>query len=286
MLQFIRRLFLSLKCRCVTVKIRIRWAYDLWKTKKVNVDIVQTLPETKFLLLIPHADDEWMTNSMLVRYAKDVLLVNMDMQGSDTKDMHERRRAELMSLASKCNRKVALIVKDKAETLKKIILNNIGSTIVVPFFVDWHTDHIEVINILRDSLTGIPRHDYYKIMMYPVSCPLPVKYATHVIPMSKKQWVEKWNWFITYYRSQTIIPYKRFSYVDRIVGKSVGTFASELYWSCSIPEWLHLSDLLFMDDIQRTKLRKSINSINECSIMVKEILNIYKVNYNEQKPNE
>lgn len=55
----------------------------------------------RIMILIPHADDEWIGCSRIIMCKEDVLLCNMDMKGGDTNFLHQRRYKELLYLAHK-----------------------------------------------------------------------------------------------------------------------------------------------------------------------------------------
>lgn len=264
MLHIINRILQSLYSRSRKLYTKISWNLDLLKTKKSKNTVLPHLPENRYILLVPHADDEWMTNSMLVRYANDVILVNMDMRGGDSDALHIVRRQEIESVAYKYFRPLHTLECNKVESLKVLLQSNPNCTIVLPFFVDWHPEHLEVIEIFKTAIAQIEHSGCYKVLMYPVSCPMPIDYITHANRMCKAQWTEKWDLFKNTYKTQIGIPFRRFSIVDRIYGKYVGAFAAEVYCLSDMADWKQLSEKVVIQDDMKYKLRNNLNRISFC----------------------
>ena len=223
----------------------------LKSVKKINID------ENK-MILIPHSDDEWIGCSQILKH-RNTLLCNMNMNGNDSESLHKERYKELKNTAIKYDKKLITIKNDKVKKLKEIIEKFKPQMIFVPSFIDWHEEHQEVINILYKAIVDCRIE--CEIVLYQVSVPICEKFVNYAIPMSKNQIKHKWNYFINNYQTQKFFPYKRYMINERINGKMVNAFSSEIYLSLSKNEWINIKERINYDEI--VKLRNNIQSISK-----------------------
>lgn len=230
--------------------------------------VVQTIPSLpygkKTVILIPHADDEWVGCSSLVKNGSDILLYDMDMNGGDDKVLHEARYNELLKISTLYNKPLLKVGLSRSLSLIEIIKKEKPQMICVPFFFDWHPEHIEVMGILRQALLNL-EYDV-DIAMYQVSMPIPRNCITHINPMSKIEWKRKWKTFEGIYKSQTGIPYKRFAINERVNGAVCESYAGEAFVYCDASAWLANYDewLLTSDEIKEALMYlQSIEKINQ-----------------------
>ena len=108
----------------------------------------------------------------------------MDMQGGDSKDLHEIRYKELENTVNKYNAILYTITSNKMDNLKKIIKEEQPKFIFVPFFIDWHPEHIETINILYNVIKMLQYE--CKIIAYQVSLPVLPDFINAYVPMNKE----------------------------------------------------------------------------------------------------
>ena len=232
-----------------------KWIADCNKLRSVqNVISIYSLPtKEKSIILIPHADDEWVGCSSVLRDNSEVLLVNMDMQGGDNPSLHQNRKAELSAMATRHKKKLKTIIGDKVKSLSSIIKEYKPGIIYVPFYFDWHEEHILTMKILRDSL--IETGEKLKVAMYQVSLPIISDRVTHCVTHDKSKWTEKWEIFEKVYKSQLNIPYKRFAISERIQGSLCSSYAAEVFSICRSEEWLTNFDewLLTPNEIELVK---------------------------------
>lgn len=242
-------------------KHSIKWRYELLLfSKRSRSHLFPRLPEDKYLLLVPHSDDEWMTNSCMLN-RKNVVVVNLDMLGGDSTELHQIRRSELKTTCLKYNRKLITVDKNKVVVMSKILEKELPATVVVPFFVDWHSEHLEVIKILHDSLRSLNNLKMPKVCMYSVSCPMPYEAITHIEPMNRYEWKKKWKYFFQHYVTQRSIPFKRFAYCDRFVGKIGNVFSGEAYRIVDVSEWYREFDSIKLNVRDICLLKNNLGSI-------------------------
>lgn len=244
----------------------IIWHLQFYRIRRnIKKNKIEKLPKKKIILLIPHSDDEWMTNSQIVQHAEELLMVNMDMNGNDSEELHFSRFKEMSHIAKQYNRKLETLTINKQEGLSSLLDTKIDSLILVPYFFDWHVEHLHVIEILYKALKDLKDIDNLEIAMYPVSCPMPFNVINRAIVMDKFQWSNKWKMFLSNYKTQQFIPYKRFSLYDRIYGAFLGQYAAEVYCMVSAKKWIASYDKFSVSDIERKTFLKNLNDL-EASI--------------------
>ena len=238
------------------------WNWDVYKErkKKICVKAEVIIPEGRKMILIPHADDEWIGCSAILSQVEDVVLVDMDMNGGDTDSLHKLRKEELKKISDKYTHTLYTVTANKTESLLSIIKKCEPDYIFLPFFYDWHDEHIEVMRILKDAIEQIANG--FDIIMYQVSFPIPVKYVTHAIPLTKSQWIDKWHVFKNVYKSQVFIPYRRFACHERINGIYCNSFASEVYVLMSTSNWLENFHDCLLSPEQKNSAKQQINNIS------------------------
>lgn len=205
---------------------------------------ISILPNESILVLAPHADDEWVGCSQILISKSAVKICNMDMSGGDSEKLHKERFQEMTKIAKITNRELETIsgtYDDKVAKLKKNIQDFRPRYIAVPFYFDWHDEHIEVMGILKDALLLF--NGEKDVLMYQVSVPIPLEMITHCLQMNKEQHKNKWKTFNRIYKTQLSIPWIRFQYNERISGKFCGGYAAEVfvcekgkYWAQSLEE--------------------------------------------------
>lgn len=264
--MFLKQILKRILLWVLQIRKLLLWNLDCKQLRKSIV--VQTIPSLpygkKTVILIPHADDEWVGCSSLVKNGSDILLYDMDMNGGDDKVLHEARYNELLKISTLYNKPLLKVGLSRSLSLIEIIKKEKPQMICVPFFFDWHPEHIEVMGILRQALLNL-EYDV-DIAMYQVSMPIPRNCITHINPMSKIEWKRKWKSFEGIYKSQTGIPYKRFAINERVNGAVCESYAGEAFVYCGASAWLANYDewLLTSDEIKEALMYlQSIEKINQ-----------------------
>ena len=126
--------------------------------------------------------------------------------------------------------------KNKVKELLQIIEKKTPDYILVPFFYDWHPEHIMVMDLLEQLLKSEPLKS--NVLMYQVSVPIGTKWINRVMPMSKKDLNEKWNVFKKIYKTQLHLPCFRFAMHEHINGFFSKSFAAEVFVQLTGEEWI------------------------------------------------
>ena len=219
------------------------WNNDAKKIRKIilktKLKPKQLSLEGKVLILAPHSDDEWIGCFSLVEN-HDCAICSMDMVGGNDDEQRAKRFLEMKAIAVKYKRELVRVGEPKTESLIDLIASFRPSYIAVPFFIDWHEEHIATMNILKDSVSNYDG----KIICYQVSCPIPMSYVTHVAPLSKTDWKRKWSLFRTNYKTQNQFPWKRFSAIEKAEGAYSNTYASNVFSVFDAKDWVASFDII------------------------------------------
>lgn len=234
--------------------------------KRKRVDKFQ-----RALILIPHADDEWVGCSCIINNVSDVLLVNVDMQGGDSGDLHKERLHELNKVADQFNKTLTTLPFPKEESLRAIVDRFRPTHIYVPFFFDWHQEHIQTMFLLKDALRSLTFNT--TVAMYQVSLPIIPEMVTHYIPMNKDTFVNKWKFFECIYKTQLGIPYKRFSINEKINGAYVGSYAVEVFSYMTKDEWLRMIDDWTLTNEEMALIKTNLQRIRKTRVLLKSFYN-------------
>lgn len=234
----IKRLLLKAYNAFLKYRRECKWRKQTryWRRVLNQKDTQRIDENARYLILAPHADDEWIGCSKIIKECENAIILNMDMSGGDTEEMHQTRYRELSALTAKYNRPLLTIGADKSESLRELVETKKPDYICLPFFFDWHPEHIQVMRYLREALVGLAYDG--KIMMYQVSLPLHPGMINCSVPLNKRDFFEKWNVFEEIYKTQTKISFRRFMANEQINGALNGSYASEVYCVMIKEEWI------------------------------------------------
>lgn len=240
-----------------------------WRRVINQKDTLRIDENARYLILAPHADDEWIGCSQIIKKCKNVIVLNMDMPGGDSEEMHQTRYRELSALAAKYNKPLLTIGTYKSDSLRELIETNKPDYICLPFFFDWHPEHIQVMQYLREALENVSFA--VKIMMYQVSLPLHPKVINCSVPLKKSDFLDKWNVFEEIYKTQTKIAFRRFMANEQINGALDGSYASEVYCVMTKEEWIDNFDKFLLSDKETQDVKIELqdisitrNKVNDC----------------------
>lgn len=229
-----------------------------------------------FLILVPHADDEWVGCSRLMEQKRgNVTLCYMDMIGGDTKEIHTCRYLELLTMAKMKNANLIHLKGDagiKTNQLKHIIENCRTDYICVPACYDWHQEHLEVIKMLRKALQNSKCSSELKILMYQVSVPMPKNMITNGIPMNKREQKEKWLLFREVYKTQDFFPVERFMHNEFVNGGLMDSYSAEVYGCMSYKQWLSFAERRVINERQRKEMEKCFKKL----IRIRKVVNNFE----------
>lgn len=249
----------------------IKWALDRIKIRKATlpVNVISIEHDASFLILMPHSDDEWIGCSQILMHFPHITICNLDMQGGDSDEIHEKRYEESLSLSRRFGGKHITYKTDKTLLLADYLKNERPQYVLLPFFFDWHSEHIEVMNLLRGALNGVQQK--CNIMMYQISVPFPSRFCNFCMPMSKKEQAMKWSIFNSTYKTQNFMPVKRFMANEIINGGYCNSYSAEVFSCCKSDEWLKMYDNMLLDDCERHELKNILNSISKIRQLVEDI---------------
>ena len=247
---------------------KLKWFLEMHTERAAlkNIQCDTQLHKGEILIIAPHSDDEWIGCSQLFLNYEDCVICNMDMEGGDDPDIHIQRLRETESLANLFNKKIYLINENKTESLTILIDEIKPKYICVPYYIDWHNEHIAVMKIVQEA-----GKDYKgSVIMYQVSCPIPADDIDFVLGMSKDDLAQKWSIFRRIYSTQSYLPVTRFICSDRINGKYVDEFAAEAY---SIKDYQSWCDNLsrIPEEKECVLLKQSINNLHAIRIVSNSI---------------
>lgn len=210
----------------------IKWYIEYRRLKPTfrNTDKLPKLYPGKYLVLIPHSDDEWIGCSTIIKDVNyNVVLCNMNMAGNDLPEVHQQRRIEMSNTAQRYGR--ILLECNSSEELTSIIDTEKPSYIVLPYFIDWHEEHVLVMHRLYDALINV--RVQVEVVMCQITVPISMCNITHCNPQSKYDWKEKWRFFRRNYLTQKYFPWYRIACHERLNGYYVGHYAAEVF--CALP---------------------------------------------------
>ena len=253
MLKTIKRLFNRLSRY-------LNWYFDSIKIRKIiknnkNRQLLSNLKHKKILVLAPHSDDEWIGCFGFFK-SHSCIVCSMDMDGGDSEDTKSHRFEEMMKLSKLYDYELVRTTKDKIEFLSNYILKERPDCIAVPFFIDWHKEHLDTILILQNALWLYK----FTIIMYQVSCPIPTDFVNYVIPLSRRDHIYKWKLFKKIYTTQKNIPWKRFGMLEKAQGGFLNSYSSNVFCIRKSDEWIKMFDLI-PSFSERERLKNNLNNL-------------------------
>lgn len=271
MLEILRKIHRQLWCFKHNTLTPIKWHYQSLFIRAISSNKGAKLIDTKkkYLILAPHSDDEWIGCSQIIIQCKNTTICNMNMQGGDTVEIHKMRYNEMLSVANRFKRKFITLTDDKVANLQNVICQEKPDFILVPHFIDWHPEHLAVMEILKQLVSN----GYYtgQILTYQVSIPFVNGRKCLYLPMTKDQQRFKWKTFYEHYNTQSFMPIKRFIANEYINGANISSNGAELYKQYVAEEWVRAMDF-FNEHIEtRNFLKKNINNIFSIRRMISSV---------------
>lgn len=256
-----KRLLLYVYNKLRRLRNKHRW-YKECKSqlRKINSkhSALQLKKESSFLIILPHADDEWIGCGSLISSPNyKVCLCNADMEGGDTENIHLIRRRETEALAGMYNRPIHILGRNKVDSLKELLEKEKPDVVFVPYMIDWHKEHIEVLHILKRAIDELCVNWKLSVGMYQVTVPIDSKNITHVGPIEFSQWHTKWKLFREVYKTQSTFPWYRVSRNEIIQGKRYACDACEVYCIMDYQDWIQA----YIKHLPNADIQQSIRSV-------------------------
>lgn len=231
----------------------------------------------RFLILAPHSDDEWIGCSQIITKCSDTIVCNMNMAGGDSAPIHEQRLKEMHDLSVRFQKQLLSISEPKIQQLSELILLQKPNYILVPFFCDWHPEHMLVMSYLY---TAIQISNYKgKILAYQVSVPIGEQICNYCLPMTAKEQKNKWKIFNSIYKTQSFMPTLRFKSYERIMGKLCGMHSCESYVLYDANIWQSVYETNQLSNTELKELKSMVNDIKKCRRYVVELQNRFFPRY-------
>lgn len=256
--RFAGKIIRNIKSRFNPLKWKIQ-ARFIRLTSSKSVKLLPIDNSKKYLILAPHSDDEWIGASQIMLNCPKTIICNMDMQGGDSEEVHKLRYSEMLSVSSKFNCKLVTLVGEKVNSLLSIIQCENPDYVLLPHFIDWHPEHIEVMGYLRKIiLDGLYSND---VLTYQVSVPFLNRNNCFYYPMSKETQLNKWSVFMDYYKTQNFMPIGRFIANEMVNGVEISEVSAEIYKRYCAAKWIEEFDDFEMRIKDRRILSKHINNL-------------------------
>ena len=259
--MIIKKLYIKIHVCIDSIIRKYQWKKD---TKSIRNSLQEKELSTvntdaKVLILAPHSDDEWIGCSQIIKHFPNSLICNMNMQGGDNYNTHNQRIMEMKKVADAYNRPVIHRNIDDSDSFSLIIQELNPDYICLPFFIDWHDEHREVMKMLKNVITS---GKYSRaVLCYQVSVPIPPNYINYMIPMTKKEQNKKWKVFKRYYNSQSFMPIDRFKAHERINGALCNSYSAESFVIFNSTSWLASFMTKQISEKYKTLLKTSLNDI-------------------------
>ena len=257
------------KIKTVLIHILNSWKWYVQGLRYLakDFDLIQNVKELslegKGLIIIPHADDEWIGCSQIIKNHSNCEGFFLNWTGSNQLQNNRLiRESEIHNLCDTYNFNCFFCDcnDDRLAELLKVIESEQFKYFFVPSFIDWHDEHLKACKILREALMLSNKVDEYKIVSYQVSVPFPVFLMNRFYVMDKSSQRKKWDTFVNYYPSQKL-PTKRFMEQERVSGRLIGEYSVECYSELCFSEWSAYLDKLSNKEIERKELKSLINNI-------------------------
>ena len=190
MASLIRQFISKTKCTVIWKKQK---KDEIRKLNNIYRNVNELNLQGATLVLAPHSDDEWVGCSQVLLRHNNVSICYMNKAGGNTENIRSLRLDEIKSTAARCEN--VLYIANNTQELIDVIQKVRPNTIFVPYYIDWHLEHIEVMETLKEALKMFSDFGTINIAMYPVSVPMASKKINAFIPMSKSDLRDKWRYF-------------------------------------------------------------------------------------------
>lgn len=225
----------------------------------------------RVIIIAPHADDELIgCYGILSKYKKQVKVFYCSLLGENVTAHNKNiRERELMSYLNSMQIEYFISNNEIIEDLSMILDSYEPAIIALPSYVDWHSEHRKVNEILHDLLAK--RRTCYTILWYHVSLPIPYMYVNCVTRFNKQDHRAKWYSLISYYKSQLHMDIDRFRAVEQLWCDK--DEFSETYLALDTKTWIACFKILSNYNSELNCLKKSLGNLY---YMVKNTEKFYK----------
>ena len=230
----------------------------------------------RVLILAPHSDDEWIGCSHIIINCPNTTICSMEMEGGDDISKHLERINEMRNVANFFSRELLTISSDKQQSLISIIKKLSPEYICVPSIYDWHPEHIQVIDYLKEAILQLEYKG--KVLSYQVSVPMPISLCHVAFPMSFEEQKYKWDIFSEYYKTQAFMPVLRFKKQEEINGAICEAFSAEVYSCFDALDWVRYVSSANLGHDEIVLIKSKLNNISAIRTIVENIFKMKKIN--------
>lgn len=220
----------------LTFPIRTKIFYLFFKRKKYRSSYDKELVDQTFLVIAPHADDEYIGCCELIKAKSKqnrIYAFLCSYLGSDLSEENKTKRENEFVKSCDYLRINYLISHSGIEDDLNKFINEVEPDIIfIPSIVDPHYEHRKINYVLFNVIRRSSRE--CKIVWYPVSMPIHPEFVNFIQGYSEK---EKWERFKSIYSSQVHMHLERFQAEERMLGKLYGMNAGEGFLFISFNQW-------------------------------------------------
>lgn len=247
----------------------LKWYFQYQKAKKeklysshltrLNLDTSK-----KIVILVPHADDEWIGPYSIVKQKPQHLkCIYFNLFGLDYSDNNIKIRNEEI-LASSNYWGYTLLNNFNYDV--DLLYNEIVTAkyCFIPSPIDWHPEHRKVFQTFVQAYSRLTKvqKDSLEVYYYSVSVPHSYRDLLYFIPLTKQEVDAKWKIFPKIYLSQSFMPALRYKLQLRLVPLKVG-YAAQTFIKATDDRIKKDSEMLNQANIEEllSDLSKTINNI-------------------------
>lgn len=212
------------------IRIRVNWIWQaICSIKRNSNACLFSDIQKNTLIIVPHADDEWVGCSQIIRHVKNVSVLYLNFP-QVVKDKNATiREKELRQCGEEQNFNLHFCEPGDVSKTLRVIRDNKIEQLFFPSFWDWHPDHIQAVQHVVCALSS----DDIKLnlYMYQISCPILSIKNIYYLKVKNK-----WKMFNKYYKSQRHLPVYRFQLHEILnsVFYNVGFFPIEIYMKINL----------------------------------------------------
>lgn len=229
----------------------------------------------KVVVLVPHADDEWIGPYSIIKDRPSKLhCIYFNLFGIDYSEENIRKRnAEIKKSSEYWGFTLDNVYKYDVDALCQLIKDARYCFIPSPY--DWHEEHRKVFLtfVMAFNKLTIEQREKLNVFYFSVSVPHPCDKAQFYIPLTKKELNEKWSQFVKIYHSQAFMPACRYKLQLRLVPKTVG-YAAQTFIKADEELLLYDKKLITNTSVacMLSGLQKHINDIVDSRIVLNRII--------------
>jgi hypothetical protein len=221
--------------RLYHLRFRSKWhrQYRQAKWRGLFYRGIKPLPQSdleRVLILAPHADDEWIGASTIIRKSRQADVLYLEFYGDDYSPANVKtRQGEIVtSSVINCFTLYSTLDEDRGGKMAQLLLNGY-TAVFVPSFNDWHPEHRETFGLFAKAYFSVKDKIDSKVYLYNVSVPhLNHPKSLRMMPMCSREQNYKWRIFDEVYASQ-YMPDHRYELQERLDAYKTRFFSAELF---------------------------------------------------------